>query len=484
MFKFKEGYSEYFLILAVFALLLFFSGIGFKQLWKTDETRVAGISASMVRTGDYLMPKLNAEPFLEYPPMYYWTTAIFYKEFGRSMFTSRLASAICAFGAALLLFFLSKEMKFEPFYCFLSGAIISTCGQFWSVANRCIVDMMLCFFIVLAMFCFYKIHESLSDNGTIYKNSSWIVLFIISMGFGILTKSLIGLAVPSCAIFFWLISECIWKKKMFFRSWVVFIIASALSLVPVAIWLAEIYYKYGLEYARTITIDNTFGRFSGSYSQHANPAYYYLGKIPEQFLPWTVVLVVIVLLMIAYKKKLPLNTNVRFLLCWIIFPFILFAMSEGKRPIYLLPLYPAFAVLLSFLIWKSTTEIPILVKYQWKNILLALSGILLVVFIIAGIMIGVLYNKKYTYYPLFEYYQRSECVQKPLYLYSNIESMRGAINYYLNKDVPVIITENELKELVKKEKVCLLIPYFKGLESYGKIKEFKVKGDDWCILEN
>ena len=99
-------------------------------------------------------------------------------------------------------------------------------------------------------------------------------------------------------------------------------------------------------------------------------------------------------------------------------------------------------------------------------------------------MIGILYNKKYTYYPMFEYYQSSESAQKPLYLYSNIESMRGAINYYLNKDVPLITTENELKKLVKKEKVCVFIPYFNGVEAYGKIKEFQVKGDNWCILEN
>lgn len=484
MFKFKENYLSYFLILALFTILLFFSGIGFKQLWKTDETRVAGISASMARTSGYLMPKLNGEPFLEYPPMYYWATATFYKTLGKSVFASRLPSALCAFGAVLILFLLSKEMKFEPFYCFMSGVIISTCGQFWSVANRCIVDMMLCFFIVSAMLCFFKIHESLSNNEKLHKNIVWILLFIFSMGFGILTKSLIGLAVPSCAIFFWLISECIWKKKIFFKSWIVLIIGSVLSLVPATLWIAEIYSKFGLEYAKTVILVNTFGRFSGSYSQHANPTYYYLGKIPEQFLPWTVVLVAIVLLMIIYKKKLPLNTNIRFLLCWLIFPFILFAMSEGKRPIYLLPLYPAFAVLLSFLIWKSITEIPILARYKWKNILLAVSGVLLVVFAAAGIMIGVLYNKKYTYYPLFEYYQKSECAQKPLYLYSNIESMRGAINYYLNKDIPLITTENELKELVKNKNVCVLVPYFNGLEAYGKVKKFKVKGDNWCILES
>ena len=484
MFRFKESYSGYFVILAVFALLLFFSGIGFKQLWKTDETRVAGISASMARTGDYLMPKLNAEPFLEYPPMYYWTTAAFYNGLGKSMFTSRLTSAICAFGAALLLFLLSREMKIEPFYCFMTGVIISTCVQFWSVANRCLVDMKLCFFIVSAMFCFFKVHASLSNNGKVYKNLIWIILFILSIGFGILTKSLIGLAVPSCAIFFWLISECICKKKLFCKSWFVFVISCVLSLIPAFIWLTEIYSKYGFEYARTVAVVNTFERFSGSYSQHANPTYYYLGKIPEQFLPWTVVLAVFILLMLYFKKKLQLDTNVRFLLCWIIFPFILFAISEVKRPVYLLPLYPAFAVLLSFLIWKCTTEIPILLKYKWRNILLAVSGVLLVVFMVAGIMVGVLYNKKYTYYPVFKYYKKSECAQKPLYLYSNTESMRGAINYYLDKDVPVITTKNELKELFKKGKICVLIPYFNGIKSYGKINEFKVKGDDWCILEN
>ena len=51
-------------------------------IWKPDEPLVAGISAEMARTKDFVVPRLNGEPFLEKPPLYYAVGALSGMVFG------------------------------------------------------------------------------------------------------------------------------------------------------------------------------------------------------------------------------------------------------------------------------------------------------------------------------------------------------------------------------------------------------------------
>ncbi len=473
-----------FVFLLIFSAVIYLSAIGFKELWKTDETRVAGISANMARTGEYAMPYLNGEEFLEYPPLYYWTTAISYKIIGKTLFASRLSSALCAIFSVLLIFVLVRKMGHEPITAFMAGIIAATTGQFWSIGNRCLVDMMLCFFIVASMYSFYTIHTSFLNKEKFSKIFIWCLILIASFGFGIMTKSLLGLAVPSCALFFWLLIESILNKSIYLKSWISLILCSILSFIPVGLWMLQLYEKFGYDAVHTVAVINTFGRFFGSYKQHENPAWYYLGKLPEQFLPWTVVLGIVAAFMIYKKIKFPLNRDNRFLFCWIIFPFLLFSLSTGKRPVYLLPLYPATAVIMALLIENLITKVEFLSKFNWKKITLAVSALLLVGFVTAGLIVAFANNKKYTCITIFNYYKKSDLKQKNLYLYSETEYMRGAINYYLNKNVPVLNSNKELAEVMAKKDVCVLAPYSEDLKQYDIVKTLKVKGDEWCFLSN
>jgi 4-amino-4-deoxy-L-arabinose transferase-like glycosyltransferase len=65
------------LILAALAFLL--PGIFGHGPWKQDETYSFGIIHTMIETGNYLVPTNAGEPFMEKPPLYYWTAALFAK---------------------------------------------------------------------------------------------------------------------------------------------------------------------------------------------------------------------------------------------------------------------------------------------------------------------------------------------------------------------------------------------------------------------
>jgi 4-amino-4-deoxy-L-arabinose transferase-like glycosyltransferase len=478
---------KYFFLLAAFVVILILPTIGEKRLWRTDEPRVAGISAEMARTQDYTMPMLNGEPFLEYPPLYYWVTAGFFDTFGRSPFTARLCSGLAAIFAVLIIYLLTSKMGYDPLISFLSGVALATSAQFWAIANRCLVDMTLCFFIVAAMASFYALHKDIAEHkkNFIIKLLLFIA-FVFSLAFGMLTKSLLGLAIPTCGLFFWLISEIIWNKKIFIKSWILLIVGSLLSLIPVALWVWRLYLRHGYEIAYTATWKNTIARFTGSYAQHDNPFYYYLGKLPGQFLPWTVVFVIIIIVLIAHRHRrlLVLNFNLRFIITWFVFPFILLSVSSAKRSVYLLPLYPPLALFTSIMAMKIIKESYFLSKFNWRKIIMRISIFLLVVFVIVGIMTAVLFNNKYSFYPIYKCYKAIDNPNKTLYLYRPDEVSRGAVNYYMNQDAEVISDVNTLEKMLENKNNYFITEKGNPLGTAKKMKSFIVKGKHWYILNN
>ena len=476
---------KYFFLLAAFVIILFIPTIGEKRLWRTDEPRVAGISAEMARADDWSMPKLNGKPFLEYPPLYYWVTAGFFDAFGRSAFTARLCSGLAAIFAVLIIYLLTLKMRFDPLTSFLSGVVLATSAQFWAIANRCLVDMTLCMFIVAAMASFYALHKDIIE-----KKSSFIIKLLLflafsaSMALGILTKSLLGLAIPSCALFFWLISEMIWNKRIYIKSWILLILGSILCLVPAALWVWKLYERHGYEIAYTATWKNTIARFTGSYAQHDNPFYYYFEKLPGQFLPWTVIFVLVIIVLIAHRHRhlFTLNVNMRFVTTWFIFPFILLCTSSAKRSVYLLPLYPPLALFTAIMAMKIINESFFLSKFNWRKIIIRFSILLLIIFVIVGIMTAVLFNNKYSFYPIYKCYKSIDNSHKTLYLYGPDEVSMGAVNFYLNQDAEVINKVNKLEKILSNKNNFVITERGNPLGSAKIMKSFIVKGKHWYIL--
>ena len=104
----------YFLALAVCACLLFLAGLGKRPLRKSDEPRVAGIAAEMARSGELIVPRLNSEPFLEKPPLYFWTLSAVFNLLGENSYTAKIPSALAAIVVRLLSSFWPRVLAWHP----------------------------------------------------------------------------------------------------------------------------------------------------------------------------------------------------------------------------------------------------------------------------------------------------------------------------------------------------------------------------------
>ncbi|CAO0822629.1 4-amino-4-deoxy-L-arabinose transferase [Desulfarculales bacterium] len=98
------------LILLVLCGLLFFSFLGQRTIWETDEARYAEIAREMMESGDWVTPRLNYVKYFEKPILTYWLVAASFKIFGVSDYTARLTPAIFGTLIVLLTYLLGRGL--------------------------------------------------------------------------------------------------------------------------------------------------------------------------------------------------------------------------------------------------------------------------------------------------------------------------------------------------------------------------------------
>ena len=533
----------YFSSLVLCAFLVFFVGLGNRHLWDSDEPRVAGISAEMERTGEVVVPRLNGEPFLEKPPLYFWTASFVFKLFGESTYTARIPSAFAALCGVALVFFLARSMGFSALSSFISGFVLTTSAEYWELGRKSLIDMLLCLFITCAMVCFYQACRFLSKRFSL-KSLLWSIAFILSLSCAVMTKGLVGLAIPLSALPVWLILQ----KNFSFRVWLLLFIGSFLCLVPTGIWVWLLYNKLGWDAVYETVWTNNFGRFTGAHQSHIKPFYYYLTTSPQKFLPWILFLPLALFYYIKdvrqtksdhiesdqieldhiELKRGKIKNSSMFFLIWFCVPFLLLSISSAKRGIYLIPLYPAAALFIGTAIGRALEEKKKLTKWfitpsvilTWALILSSfgmlglcikfkqpflicimvfLPGLILgiwayirfaakdfsgfsrmlfclimIIYLIFGYWVYPVYNKFKSYEPLFHYCEELEVEGYELKLFSPPERLRGAVVFYMKKNLPVITKEEDLKKFLHSSKKVAVISVKRKIKNIDGIEAMKI----------
>ena len=521
----------YFLPLALGAALLFLVGLGCRHLWGSDEPRVAGIVAEMARSGDLVVPRLNGEPFLEKPPLYFWAASKIFDLHGENTYTARLPSAIAAICTVAVVFYFARSMGFSALTAFISAFILASSTGFWSIGRKCIIDMMLCLFTTCAVVCFFQSSRSSPIR------MLWVIGFVLSLSCAVMTKGLVGLAIPLSALSVWLVL----KKDFSLRTWGLLSIGSLLCLIPVGIWIWSLYNALGWDAVYEVAWINNFGRFTGAHNSHIKPFYFYLIRFPKNFFPWVLFLPLAIIFHLKKIRGWKVHSSSLFFVAWLGIPFILLSLSAGKRDLYLLPLYPAAALLVGtaagsiledgkdqtkwfsvpsailagaiilvslgffgislyfkqpFFVWLLVS-LPGLFLGIWackqltKKDMVRFSKVLVtalvVLYLTFDIGISPLFNQKNSYEPLFEYFEtlRSEGVQTRLFRPS--ERIRGAAVFYTKSTVPVIKKEKSLKRFLRSEEKTVAISRdteVQGIEGINIFKSFSIGGRKIVLVKD
>jgi 4-amino-4-deoxy-L-arabinose transferase len=330
------------IIIALF-FLLYVVPLGVRPMVIPDEFRYAEISREMLETRDWVVPHLDGLRYFEKPVLGYWLNAIAIAMFGENAFAVRFFSAVAAGISAFFLFFLARRYAGGYFAGVFAAAAFLTCLEVFAVGTFSALDSMFCMFLTAAMTLFFFAYM---ENRP-WKEACLLVLSGISCGLAFLTKGFLAFAIPAVTI----IPFLIWQrraKEMFRILWAP-VVTAALVALP---WCLMIYVREKDFWHYFLWTEHIQRLISPEGGQHPEPFWFFIPCILGGAFPWTVLLPAV----ISGLRDTHLGSRgagsikdplVRFALCWLIFPFLLFSASRGKLGTYILPCFPPLAILVS-----------------------------------------------------------------------------------------------------------------------------------------
>jgi 4-amino-4-deoxy-L-arabinose transferase-like glycosyltransferase len=374
-------------ILIGFCIVLYFLNLGRWDLWNPDEPRYAQVAREMVNGGDWVLMHYNGKIYDDKPPLFFWLIAFSsYLWQGFSSFSVRVPAALFGTLTVLLTFFLGK-MLYTSRTGFLSGLILATSLEFAYLSTRANIDSTLTFFTTASLLCFLLWYRRGQDKAKDMKKAEvevkveekakmrnpLIYGFYIGMALATLAKGPVGFILPLSVSLIYLVVQKDWGgiRRMRLLS------GMALFLGIVLLWYLPALLKGGEDYLQATLFKHTIDRYAQGWSK-ARPIYYYLYNFPADFLPW----IFFIPAAVAYgfsRERMEKRKEFLFLFTWFALVFVFFSLSKGKRPIYLLPLYPAVSLMVGKL-WDDFISTPMeRFRNEWVSFpLYAFMGLALV----------------------------------------------------------------------------------------------------------
>jgi 4-amino-4-deoxy-L-arabinose transferase-like glycosyltransferase len=301
---------------------VWFGTLGVRPLYKADESRYAEIPREMVASGDWITPRLNGFKYFEKPPLQYWATAAGFELLGLHDWVARLWTALTGLAGVLLVIFTGRKLFGEK-AAWCAAAVLAGSPLYVLLGQVNTLDMGLTFFLSAAIFAFAL--------------GYWL-LFWAACALAVLSKGLIGIVLPLGAIGLYILLKRDWRLIAKCRP----VAGLSVLLLIAAPWFVAVSLR-NQEFAHFFFIQEHFERFTTKMHGRYQPMWYFLPVLAVGIAPW--------LLPLAPALNKGLSRKDGFdapllLALWVLVVFAFFSVSDSKLPSYILPIFPALAVLI------------------------------------------------------------------------------------------------------------------------------------------
>jgi 4-amino-4-deoxy-L-arabinose transferase-like glycosyltransferase len=322
------------LLLLPLCYALFFHQLGARDIWDPDEDEYVLVNREMVLDGHWIYPTANGGPYAIKPPLFNWLGSGISVLAGEvNELTSRLPSAIAASLGLVVLYLLARAM-FGYRAAWLSVLVLATSPLYVQFARWIQINMLSTVLLTVTLACFWWGYTREAHRLRAY------LLMYAAAGLGTLDMGPVNAVMPAVVIGTYLLAvRDVGHLRHMRIGWGILVYLAVAGPWYVAASLQE-------GYAEDLLIVTNFTRYFDEF-HHTRHFFYYFETVPPYFLPWLVFLPGAFYLCFAERTRSDRN---RLLLpfIWVVGLFLFFSISRTKRSEYMLPIFPALALLVGY----------------------------------------------------------------------------------------------------------------------------------------
>ena len=318
---------------AVLLFVVLFWQLGSASFWDPDEAHYAEASRELLRTGDWLAPYYNEQPFFDKPILFYWFQAAGMAVAGQNELGARIASAIAAVALIATTAWLGTALiSFEA--GFVAALLLAASPPVFALARYAILDM------IFTAFLFGGVSLIAVAAVKDRPGLQWPGYLLIA--FSVVTKGPLSFAL--CGLAFGLgiaASPDLRRRLLALRFMSGLILVLALSLP----WFIYMWLRFREAFIAAYLFDENVSLFaSNRFGTRFDPLFYFR-VLGAGLLPWTGLLVGTLWDDVRAYRDRSLDATAILLWCWSIAILAFFTASRFKLDHYVFPAAPALCLL-------------------------------------------------------------------------------------------------------------------------------------------
>jgi 4-amino-4-deoxy-L-arabinose transferase-like glycosyltransferase len=315
--------------------------LGIRTLVPPDEGRYAEMAREMLVSGDWITTRLNGIKYFEKPPLQTWMNALSFGAFGLGEWQARLWTGLCGLIGVFLTAYAGSKV-FGRRAGFYAGLVLGS-SFFWVASGQIdSLDMSLSGMMTISL-CALLIAQR--DLATPNERRNWMLVCWAGMALAVLAKGLIGLVLPGGVLVLYTLAArdwTIWKRLHIGKGLLLFFAIATPWFVLVAL--------KNPEQPHFFFIHEHFERFFLKAHKREGAWYYFFAMLIPGIVPWLGLLPQSLAQAVRRDKSASQKALFQpklLLLIWAVFIFAFFSYSSSKLPGYILPIFPALALLLA-----------------------------------------------------------------------------------------------------------------------------------------
>ncbi|NLI01234.1 MAG: glycosyltransferase family 39 protein [Chthonomonadales bacterium] len=326
--------------MGLLSILAFVWRLGSPGLFDFNEGLYVQAAREMAIRHDWITGTVNGVPFYDKPPLALWCAVLSFMLFGFTEFAARFPVALAGIGMTVLTYALGRAI-FGRSAARFAAAFVALNPMALGTARQMTMDIHQSFWVASAMAAFYAAERSQGRKQILFA-----LTFCASCGLGFMAKSFPGLLpLVIVGIYVAIVTRLRFAELTRYARALRPILGMAILAVVVAPWHIAAYQRSGAFFVAEYWTHHHVGLLKATEFDHAQPLWYYIPMLLIGFFPWGFLLPFSDVTRATLRVSDDAARGRLLILLWAAVTFLAFTAMRSKLISYLLPMYPACAIL-------------------------------------------------------------------------------------------------------------------------------------------